>query len=237
MNSIFNYMRNNPVKSGLIGIGTTAALGLVGYKLYQSRYQQLEGPHWDRSVSGEKFHASITAAKTHNIVNEGLNKAYLTKNSKQHGAFVHAYPAAEYSKMKIFLLNDGSEKGVAGLAVKDGDIVSVFKHPSCKVRGVVDKFLIPKALENGGNRLDCFNGFLPKLYARNGFEPVSKTSFNRDFAPEDWNYDRDGEPDVIFMKHSTRTPPEELVRDVESSIERLPASGSYKEAQAIQQGS
>ena len=37
------------------------------------------------------------------------------------------------------------------------------------------------------------------MYCKYGFIPVCKDKFNRDFAPDNWNYDRDGEPDVVFM--------------------------------------
>lgn len=199
MSSITNFVKKRPLATGLIALGI-AAIGYFGYR----RYQQI-GPHWDSSVNGHKFHAAITAAKTHNIAQEKTSGTYLTKQSKQHGAYVHSYSASEYSKMKLFLLNNGSKKGVAGVAVKNGDIVSVFKHPDCRIKGIVDRYLIPKAIQNGGNRLDCFDGFLPTLYARNGFKPVSKMPFNKKFAPPDWNYKRDGTPDIIFMKHTTET--------------------------------
>ena len=35
-----------------------------------------------------------------------------------------------------------------------------------------------------------------------GFNPVSKTKFNANFAPDDWNFERDGEPDIVFWIHN-----------------------------------
>ena len=40
------------------------------------------------------------------------------------------------------------------------------------------------------------------MYELYGFNPISKTPFDRRFAPDDWNYDRDGTPDVVFWIHN-----------------------------------
>ena len=40
------------------------------------------------------------------------------------------------------------------------------------------------------------------MYELYGFNPVSKTKFNCEFAPDDWNYERDGEPDIVFWIHN-----------------------------------
>lgn len=136
------------------------------------------------SSGAEAFHAAISAAKEGN----------------DHGAFVHAYEADEYKDMRTFI----SPGGEAGFAVKsDGDIVSVFRNPHVKdeKKGVAIHMLLI-ALQNGGKKLDCFDGYLPKLYAKVGMVPVAKLGFNREYAPEGWNYERDGEPDVVFMKHN-----------------------------------
>jgi hypothetical protein len=166
-------------------IGIAVALEVFDHRTYQAKYKQLDGPYWEVDVDAEKFFNAITVAKA--------NNAY--------GAFVHAYSKEEYNSMKLFLLNNGSKKGVAGIAVKEnGDVVSVFKHPDCKIDRVATKLLLPKAIENGGNRLDCFNGMLPGIYAQIGFAPVAKVRFSESEAPSDWNYERDGKPDIIFME-------------------------------------
>lgn len=40
------------------------------------------------------------------------------------------------------------------------------------------------------------------MYELYGFNPVFKTKFNCEFAPDDWNYERDGEPDIVFWIHN-----------------------------------
>lgn len=60
--------------------------------------------------------------------------------------------------------------------------------------------LVNQAVENGAKRLDCYdiNGGLPRLYSRNGFKPVARMKWD-DYAPDGWDYDKNGRPDVVFM--------------------------------------
>ncbi len=100
----------------------------------------------------------------------------------------------------LFVTLDGS----AGIAVtSDNNIVSVFNGG--EKRGVL-KTLIPIALECGGNKLDNYSSEkLSSLYELYGFDPISKVKFDKTFAPEDWNFDRDGEPDIVFWLHNGDT--------------------------------
>ncbi len=116
------------------------------------------------------------------------------KAKNRHGAYVTLHSTQDYENCKgTFLLYDES----AGIAVEqNGNIISVFSDRTH--RGVL-KYLIAKAIENGGIKLDCFGSEkLRNLYALRGFIPISKTKFDREFAPEDWDYVQDGEPDIIF---------------------------------------
>ena len=58
-----------------------------------------------------------------------------------------------------------------------------------------------KAISEGGIKLDCFDGFLPKLYAKFGFEPVAKVKFDPNFQPAGWK-DEFGTPDICV--HDTQ---------------------------------
>lgn len=120
----------------------------------------------------------------------------LAKKNNAYGPFVDKHSKPEYQKMKLFVTTDCT----AGIAIEqDGNIVSVFNGGSR--RGVL-KILMPVAIANGGKKLDNFDGRLSTMYSLYGFQPVSKTRFNRNFAPCDWNYSRDGEPDIIFWLHN-----------------------------------
>lgn len=144
----------------------------------QYTYHHIEGKEAPKT-----FHKAITASKEGNPF----------------GAFVHAYDEDEYGHKKLFM----SEGGEAGCAVTpSGDIVSVFNNPKIGTKKGVAGHMLEIALQNGGKRLDCFDGFLPKLYSKYGFVPVAKVKFNKEYAPEGWNFERDGEPDVVFFAHN-----------------------------------
>lgn len=121
------------------------------------------------------------------------------KQNNDHGAFVTQHEVSEYANDALFLSQDGN----VGVAVTpDGDIVSVFKNPQGKVKGAVSSILLT-ALENGGVKLDNFGSkSLSTMYWNHGFIPVARTAFDPEFAPTDWNYARDGQPDIIFWVHN-----------------------------------
>lgn len=121
------------------------------------------------------------------------------KQNNPHGAFVTAHDVSEYGDMKMFL---GDDNGVGVAVTKDGDIVSVFKNPNIsKSRKAVSSILLT-AIDNGGVKLDNYNGGLSQMYLNHGFIPVARTAFVDEYAPSDWNYERDGRPDIIFWMHN-----------------------------------
>lgn len=197
------------------------------------------------------FQTSIDKAKKDGLAQDKQNGTYGTKASEWHGAFVHTYSPEDYQNMKLI----GIANGGAGLAIKkSGDIVSVFKNPKAEVKDAMS-ILIPEAIAQGGNRLDCFNGYLPGTYALYGFEPVAKLKFNREYAPEHWNYERDGEPDIIFMAHDGTNPEQikanihkmrqmaeadrktyrkEIAQKTKEKLATIPEVSSYEEAEKLQ---
>mgnify|MGYP006948598912 FL=1 len=40
------------------------------------------------------------------------------------------------------------------------------------------------------------------MYELYGFNPISQVEFDQKFAPDDWNYSRDGEPNIVFWIHN-----------------------------------
>ena len=109
------------------------------------------------------------------------------------------------TKARTFMREDG----LAGVAVEaDGNIVGVFKHPNFKQRKVV-KDLLLTAIAQGGTHLDCYVTGSPNdlamKYTQMGFVPVAWLAFNREYAPDGWNYEAWGEPDVVMWVHSGET--------------------------------
>ena len=101
------------------------------------------------------------------------------------------------SNVRTFM-NDNGTVGV-GIA-PDGDIVAVFKNRNGGPAKALDT-MMPIAIEQGGDRLDCYGEGLAKLYAKYGFEPVARVEFNKTYANEGWTPDK-GEPYIYVMKHN-----------------------------------
>jgi len=128
---------------------------------------------------------------------EALMRAKASNGS--FGSSVTVYD--DYADMRLFVTEDG----LAGFALNGGDIISVFSHDANPVKGVAHS-LLAHAVEQGGNRLDAFDTYLPKIYARNGFRPVARLPFDDEYAPDGWDYDayakfNEGRPDVVFFRY------------------------------------
>lgn len=90
-----------------------------------------------------------------------------------------------------------SADNMAGaLVTADGDIEAVFKIPQSTAKQAATSLIIT-AVENGGNKLDCYGNDLVKTYNKRGFEAVAKIPFSAEHAPQGWTY---GEKDVYVMK-------------------------------------
>jgi hypothetical protein len=81
---------------------------------------------------------------------------------------------------------------------KEGDIKGLFKKAASKAKGVAQK-LLQKAVEAGGIKLDNFDNYLTPVYEKAGFRVVSRVPFNEEYAPEGWNKEKHGTPDVVAM--------------------------------------
>jgi hypothetical protein len=146
--------------------------------------------------SAEDFSKALQSAMIPSDATESsLKKAALTK------ANITPYTSEDYSKFKTFLSADKQ----SGYAVKPGslteagtdELVSVFSKP--KGRGAE---MLQHAVDVGGaKQLDAFDigGKLPKLYGSE-FKETSRMKFDPQYAPNDWDYQRVGTPDVIGMQ-------------------------------------
>jgi hypothetical protein len=85
-----------------------------------------------------------------------------------------------------------------GFVSQDGDIKGVFKANKDSAEKTGDEVL-KKAVKAGGIKLDNFDGYLTKIYERNGFRIASRIPFNEEYAPEGWEKEAHGTPDVVAM--------------------------------------
>lgn len=87
----------------------------------------------------------------------------------------------------------------------DGNITAVLRNRNIPQAENEKKYflrdLLANAKTNGGDKLDCFaiirknadgsiNAGLADMYAKHGFVPVCRDKFNKEFAPDGWNYEK-----------------------------------------------
>ena len=94
-----------------------------------------------------------------------------------------------------------SESGTTGFGIaQNGDIVAVFKNKNSGPKKALNT-LMPIAIEQGGDRLDCYGEGLVGVYAQYGFVPVARVEFNPEYANDGWTPDK-GNPYIYFMVHN-----------------------------------
>ena len=128
--------------------------------------------------------------------------AALERTRKEHpqGAAVAVYDLKTYLDPENLLFQ--SEDQLGGVMVTSyGDLQSVHKVPGSTAKM---KAVLAEASEYAAT-LDAFDigGFLPNLYGQFKFVSVARVKFSREYAPDGWNYDTMGEPDVVFMVRDT----------------------------------
>jgi len=79
-----------------------------------------------------------------------------------------------------------TEDRLSGFCIKDGEITHLFSL--VPGRG---KMLVAEAIYHRGTHLDCFDGYLPRLYGQFGFKV--------DCREKNWT---PGGPDVVYMSLS-----------------------------------
>lgn len=148
------------------------------------------------------------------------------------GAAVQVKDLDFYKDKETALFLSADKK--AGVAVtKDGDLVSVFKHPSSKddIRPVL------RDAARVSTTLDAFdiNGFLPNLYSEFGFKPVARVAWDDTYAPPNWPYDLVGTPDVVLMVKDPKGVLNQSLGDFNQVKESIPLFTDYKQALDLQQ--
>lgn len=121
----------------------------------------------------------------------------------KHPGFLTKYTPEDLKKMNATTYQlRGFEIGYALIPMQDGnvDIVSVHNNEP-NIKGVVNS-LMTSAKNNGGTQLDHFEGCLSDFYERNGFVEHNRDKWDDQYAPEDWNYEKYGRPDVVYRRLS-----------------------------------
>lgn len=98
---------------------------------------------------------------------------------------------------RVFLTGDG-----VGYIIDDGDLQGVINASSRKGAG---SSAVEDAIRNGARTLDAYEWrdgkvSLPQFYARFGFRETERLEWDDQYAPDDWDYDVYGRPDVVYMR-------------------------------------
>lgn len=113
------------------------------------------------------------------------------KNNQPDGYKMDIHSAEDYANYKTFQFDDGK----SSVSIKpDGDITSLVSEPGLW-RG---QDLILKAIDEWGNKLDCYEQYLPGFYSKAWFKPVARVKFNPEYAPADRK--GPGQDIIVMMK-------------------------------------
>jgi len=125
-----------------------------------------------------------------------LDKIRTAKKAQKHGASVDLKPLQDLIASKMFLTRDG----LAGYAVSpEGELHSVFKHPSAPYEDVARHAAEHGILMGGASHASAFDGFLTEGYARGGMKAVAYQPFADEYKPANWKFKVSGRPDVAFL--------------------------------------
>jgi hypothetical protein len=78
----------------------------------------------------------------------------------------------------------------------NGELSNLFKTGDISHAG---DHLVADAVRWGARFLDCYDGPLVDLYRRHGFEVTHTIPWDDQYAPEGWDYERRGRPDVVYL--------------------------------------
>jgi len=115
------------------------------------------------------------------------------RNKSSRMAFLSPLTPDDLKGQKLYLSKDGT---VGGAMTPGGDMGNLFNNdgPSGAAREV-----LLQMIADGGKTADAYDGYLPLLYTQFGLHETGRMAFNPEYAPKDWNYEKDDHPDVIFL--------------------------------------
>jgi hypothetical protein len=116
------------------------------------------------------------------------------KLKKKYRGFVTNYTAEQYREKGCRLFVSKSKKCGFGVT-HDGEIISVFSGETGKL-----KEILHNAKKAGGDKLYCIGNELVQKYSENGFEVFDFNVWVDSDAPDVWNYEEFGRPNIYFMK-------------------------------------
>lgn len=120
----------------------------------------------------------------HRLVRENTHRPDLIvlKHAQDFHNRAQKRQSTTWTKDPALVLAKRGNDVVGGYAVIDGELLGLWGF------GLGD-WLVRGAIKDGATHLDCFDGWLPKFYQRNGFrETLREPNYNK------------GGPSVVFMR-------------------------------------
>jgi DNA topoisomerase IB len=140
-------------------------------------------------------------------------KDYIAARDKgKFNQFLTPYKEGDMKDWRLYLTKDN-----VGFAIKpDGDMVGVFNNSGVKGAG---NEAITLAIAEGAKSCDCIGKHLKLYYERFGFNQTESVKWDDQYAPEGWNYERFGRPNVYFFTYpeSETREPSDIRRRFEAS--------------------
>lgn len=145
---------------------------------------------------------AIKAIEDDDFIRNDFKRFIAARDKINRGGFITPYTEREMidENFQTFQVR-GFDIGFALHKLHDGnvDITSVFNNED-EVRNIGD-YLLKAALRHGGTQLDHFEGKLSDIYGRNGFKEYDRYKWDDNYAPQNWNYEKYGKPDVVLRRH------------------------------------
>lgn len=189
-----------------------SAVSLYGDRRATGR-QDARGDRGGRRIDGSVRYESTTgladATATPEVFVQALADAKAARPEDGHQVSPKEVTDITEGGMRPFLTSDQ----LAGFGIDpNGNITGVFKNPASKLRRVMDDMMLT-AIQEGGDRLDCYAGdlfnteasasqrvgTLVNKYAKYGFEPVAVVKYNAKYA------ESDKVQDIVFFIHNGKS--------------------------------
>jgi hypothetical protein len=145
------------------------------------------GTYW-RSVTGVDFVPSSDAAAFQSQTLQNTRNWNLSPHTPE-----------EFAANKVYVTPEGDS---GFMVTPDGDLQNVFNNSPVRGAG---KAAVERAVAEGATTLDAYDGFLPGYYSQFGFRETGRMKFVDEYAPEGWDFETQGRPDVVFMARTGRT--------------------------------
>jgi hypothetical protein len=109
-------------------------------------------------------------------------------------AYLTLYTAEEYARDGAKTYLDKSGKG--GFALRNGEGISLFSLPGAHIGAK----LMDASIAMGMDKLDCIGEELKGFYKGKGFEVTQTLTWDDQYAPKGWDYEKRGRPNIYYMK-------------------------------------